>query len=86
MDLYQKNNFIVKYLEKDKYEVIIYKIPVNIETLESIKERFELSKVKQLKAPKIDLSLNPQVTQQQLEIEETLFKRKKSLGRTLPRL
>ncbi len=80
------DNFIVKYLEKDKYEVIIYKIPVNIETLESIKERFELSKVKQLKAPKIDLSLNPQVTQQQLEIEKTLFKRKKSLGRTLPRL
>lgn len=77
------DNFIIKYLEKDKYEITIFNIPVNIETLESIKERFELSKVKQLKAPKIDLSLNPHVTQQQLEIEKTLFKRKKSILRSI---
>lgn len=42
------DNFIVNYLEKNKYELIISKIPVNVETLEMIKSRLDLSRAKSI--------------------------------------
>lgn len=83
------DNFIINYLERNKYEIIISKIPVNIETLETIKSRIDLSKVKTILSPKIKRSLNPDISLIQLDIEknkesENLFKgRKKSILRSI---
>ena len=83
--------FIINYLERNKYEIIICKIPVNVETLETIKSRIDLSKVKTILAPKIKRSLNPDISLIQLDIErnklnENRFKgRKKSILRSIQR-
>lgn len=85
--------FMIRYLQKDKYELTISKIPVNIETLETIKERINFSKVKYLKEPHISLKLNPDISIIDLDIEEMKLNdiveldkgRKKSILRSIQR-
>lgn len=87
------DNFIINYLERNKYEIIISKIPVNVETLEIIKSRIDLSKAKTILAPKIKRSLNPDISLIDLEIEkmkendvnELKKARKKSILRSIQR-
>lgn len=85
--------FMVKYLIKDKYELTISNIPVNVETLEMIKSRIDLSKVKYLKEPHISKNLNPDISLIDLDIEEMKLNdivelnkgRKKSILRSIQR-
>lgn len=85
--------FIVKYLKKDKYELAISNIPVNVETLEMIKSRIDLSKVRYLKEPHISKKLNPDISLIDLDIEEMKLndlvelneRRKKSILKSIQR-
>lgn len=85
--------FIINYLERNKYEIIISKIPVNVEILETIKSRIDLSKVKTMLEPKIKRSLNPDISLMDLDIEEMKLNdlvelskgRKKSILRSIQR-
>lgn len=73
--------FSVRYLEPDKYEITIADIPVNVETLSAIKSN--LGEVNYIKEPKINLSLNPDISQEVLEQEKTkvLIKKENELLR-----
>lgn len=61
--------FVVKYLERGKYEIALADLPVTMESLSMIKSKAELSVIKTMKEPKISLSLNPNVTKEQLQEE-----------------
>lgn len=61
--------FVVKYLERGKYEIALADLPVTMESLSMIKSKAELPVIKTMKEPKISLSLNPNVTKEQLQEE-----------------
>lgn len=61
--------FAVKYLERGKYEIALADLPVTMESLSMIKSKAELHVIKTMKEPKISLSLNPNVTKEQLQEE-----------------
>lgn len=61
--------FVVKYLERGKYEIALADLPVTMESLSMIKSKAELPVIKTIKEPKISLSLNPNVTKEQLQEE-----------------
>lgn len=62
--------FAIKYEERGKYKIIIANLPVTMESLAMIKSKSELPVIKTLKEPKISLSLNPNVTKEQLQEEK----------------
>ena len=61
--------FVVKYLERGKYKIALADLPVTMESLSMIKSKAELPVIKTMKEPKISLSLNPNVTKEQLQEE-----------------
>ena len=61
--------FAIKYLERGKYEITLADLPVTMESLSMIKSKAELPVIKTMKEPKISLSLNPNVTKEQLQDE-----------------
>ncbi len=61
--------FVVKYLERGKYEIALADLPVTMGSLSMIKSKAELPVIKTMKEPKISLSLNPNVTKEQLQEE-----------------
>lgn len=61
--------FAIKYLERGKYEIALADLPVTMESLSMIKSKAELPVIKTMKEPKISLSLNPNVTKEQLQDE-----------------
>lgn len=61
--------FVFKYLERGKYEIALADLPVTMESLSMIKSKAELPVIKTMKEPKISLSLNPNVTKEQLQEE-----------------
>ena len=63
--------FVVKYLERGKYEIALADLPVTMESLSMIKSKAELTVIKTMKEPKISLSLNPNVTKEQLQEERS---------------
>lgn len=63
--------FVVKYLERGKYEIALADLPVTMESLSMIKSKAELPVIKTMKEPKISLSLNPNVTKEQLQEERS---------------
>lgn len=63
--------FVVKYLERGKYEIALADLPVTMESLSMIKSKDELPVIKTMKEPKISLSLNPNVTKEQLQEERS---------------
>lgn len=69
--------FVIKYLERGKYEIALADLPVTMESLSMIKSKTELSVIKTMKEPKISLSLNPNVTKKQLQEEKSKIKIKK---------
>lgn len=62
--------FVVKYLERGKYEITLADVPVTMESLSMIKSKSKLPAIKTMKEPKIRLSLNPDVTKEQLQEEK----------------
>lgn len=61
--------FVVKYLERGKYEIALADLPVTMESLSMIKSKAELPVIKTIKEPKISLSLNSNITKKQLQEE-----------------
>lgn len=61
--------FVIKYLERGKYEIALADLPVTMESLSMIKSKVELPVIKTIKEPKISRSLNPNVTKEQLQEE-----------------
>lgn len=62
--------FVAKYLERGKYEIVLKDLPVTMESLSMIKSKAELPVIKTMKEPNIRLSLNPNVTKEQLKREK----------------
>ncbi len=61
--------FVVKYFEREKYEIALANLPVTMESLSMIKSKATLPVIKTMKAPKFSLSLNPNITKEQLQAE-----------------
>lgn len=60
----------ILYLNEYEYVLTISNIPITKQTLKTIKSDCKLSKIKPMIAPKISLSLNPNVTKEQLKEEK----------------
>jgi len=75
------DNFNVKFIEKNVYELEISYIPITKEVLKSVLSYAICIENKTMKEPKISLSLNPDITKEQLavECEKVYSLKKKSL-------
>ena len=59
--------FIIKFLQKGKYEIAVTGLPVTMESLSMIKSNIELTSIKTMKEPKINSLLNPHISKEQIE-------------------
>lgn len=58
------------YINKDTYKLIIYPLPIKMDTLDEIRKKVDLNNIKTCRSPNISLALNKNITCEQLNKED----------------